>query len=286
LILLKGIKRVRVKNRFYFGLLFLLFFLCWLFLINLVTRSPAAAQQGSQEEFRISGEQFLKNFYMIPAGALEEISRDDEIFLQQTFLAGGLIFTSLAFDLKIREYFQGEIYRGSIPLSRFLYNIGTFEYAVPVFAALYASTRLVEDTYLENTLLYSAQSLILTSVFTEIVKNIVRRERPRNSPEDPLVRGEGGSFFSGHASAAWAVLTSVAVSYPKLKIPAYSLAGAVSLARIYEDAHWFSDVLAGSLAGYAIARLTGLFYPLESSNITIKPLVETSAVGLSIAGEF
>ena len=74
--------------------------------------------------------------------------------------------------------------------------------------------------------------------------------------------------------------------YPKLKIPAYSLAGAVSLARIYEDAHWFSDVLAGSLAGYGIARLAGEFYRAETSRITIKPLMETSAVGLSITGKF
>jgi len=251
--------------------------------------SPGIQQQlnnESQEEFRISGEQYLKNFYLIPTGTLEKIARDDEVFLQQKILAGGLIFTSLAFDLKIREYFQREIYRGSSLLSRFLYNIGTFEYAAPGFAALYACSRLLEDTYLENTLLYSAQSLILTSVFTEIVKNIVRRERPRNSPEDPLVWGEGGSFFSGHASAAWAVLTSVAVRYPKLKIPVYSLAGAVFLARIYEDAHWFSDVLAGSLAGYGIARIAGEFYRAESSFFNIEPLVETSAVGLLISGEF
>jgi len=285
LIYLECIKRIRVKSRFSSGLLFLLFFLCWFLLINYVTGNLAAAQPVQQEEFRISGEQYLKNFYLIPAGAVGEIVRAEETFLQQKFLAGGLILTGLAFDQKIREYFQGEIYRGSGPLSSFLYNIGTFEYAVPGFAVLYTCSRLAEDTYLENTLLYSTQSLILTSVFTEVVKYIVRRERPRNSPEDPLVRGEGDSFFSGHASAAWAVLTSVAVRYPELKIPAYSLAGAVSTARIYEDAHWFSDVLAGSLAGYGIARLTGKFYRPDNS-IAIKPLVETSAVGLSIAGEF
>jgi len=281
---LNNINWFKVNNSYSYKLL--LFFCCFFILLTTTTGNLTAAALEEQDEYRISRERYLKNFYLIPADTLGGIAEAEETLIKQNFLAGGFVFAGLAFDQLIRDYFQEEIYRGSSPFSRFLYNIGTIEYAAPGFVLLYLSSRLAEDIYLENTLLYSAQSLIITAIITEVVKNIVRRERPRYSSEDHLVRGEGDSFFSGHASAAWAVLTVVAERYSELKIPAYSLAGAVSLARIYEDAHWFTDVLAGSLVGYGIARITGEYYQKDKSGISLRPLVETSRVGFLLTAEF
>jgi membrane-associated phospholipid phosphatase len=51
-------------------------------------------------------------------------------------------------------------------------------------------------------------------------------------------------------------MTVIADRYPDTKWFAYGFAGCVSLSRIYEDAHWTSDVLMGALVGYTVGKLT------------------------------
>ena len=113
------------------------------------------------------------------------------------------------------------------------------------------------------------------------------RTRPRNSIDNPFERGEGGrSFFSGHASGSWAVMTIFAERYPDYSLPFYGLAAGVAASRIYEDAHWFSDVLVGSLVGYGIGKLTIKMNNGLDDKILVAPVIEENLAGIGLQFSF
>ena len=64
------------------------------------------------------------------------------------------------------------------------------------------------------------------------------------------------SFPSGHASQAFAVATAIAENYPVwwVQTLCYGGAGLVGYARIEQNAHYASDVVAGALLGWAVAH--------------------------------
>jgi undecaprenyl-diphosphatase len=91
------------------------------------------------------------------------------------------------------------------------------------------------------------------------VKNTAKRLRPfRALPDDiqMLVRPlDEWSFPSGHAAGAFVMATVLRHFYPQFGIPFYLGASTISLSRIYNGVHYPSDVLFGSLLGFASARL-------------------------------
>jgi undecaprenyl-diphosphatase len=57
------------------------------------------------------------------------------------------------------------------------------------------------------------------------------------------------SFPSGHAGAAFVVLSTVGIFYPALFIPCFLLASLIGFSRIYLGVHYPSDVIVGALLG-------------------------------------
>ena len=62
------------------------------------------------------------------------------------------------------------------------------------------------------------------------------------------------SFPGGHAMFTWSIATVLAREYPKpwVRVLAYSAAGAVTVGRFMAHDHWSSDMLVGSVLGFAI----------------------------------
>jgi undecaprenyl-diphosphatase len=102
-------------------------------------------------------------------------------------------------------------------------------------------------------------AFVLSSVITQVTKNIVKRERPFDKYSFIVKRSSGGgySFPSGHTSAAFTTATSLSLLFPKwyVVVPAYLWAGSVGYARMYQGVHYPSDVLAGALVGAGSAWL-------------------------------
>jgi PAP2 superfamily len=87
---------------------------------------------------------------------------------------------------------------------------------------------------------------------------IAGRERPEEGTGNGrfgISRGFNTSFPAGHPMFTWAMATVVAKEYPKpwVRLLAYGAATSVSVGRFLGREHFASDVLVGSVLGYAIA---------------------------------
>jgi membrane-associated phospholipid phosphatase len=108
--------------------------------------------------------------------------------------------------------------------------------------------------------LYIGTSVAVTIIFTTITKYAVNRPRPFVTYPDIEKKADGGSpsFPSGHTSEAFALATSVSISYPKWYVitPSFIWAGAVGYSRMYLGVHYPTDVLAGAVLGAGCSWIT------------------------------
>jgi len=95
-----------------------------------------------------------------------------------------------------------------------------------------------------------------SQLITESVKRITGRTRPRSGHNEFRPFSGHMSFPSGHATGAFATATVISSYYPDYGKYAYLWAGIIAVSRMYEDAHWFSDVVVGSAVGHLTARKT------------------------------
>lgn len=149
-------------------------------------------------------------------------------------------------------------------------NVVSTRNAVALVAGFGAVGLFADSQRERDTSLMLLESVLTSAVWTEALKNLTRRERPREIEgndsdwagpghvfaDDPV---SGGllSFPSGHASGTWAMATVLAHQYPEHGIvpaAAYTAATAMSYSRIVVSAHWLSDVALGALIGYGCAR--------------------------------
>jgi len=205
----------------------------------------------------------------------QTIYTTNEMSLGNYAIASSILFLSFLSDLYIRDFVQSKVYSGDSFITDFLYGVGSRESFFYKALVLYSADNILQDSYLHDTLILSLHSMLVTQGITEGFKKTFKRARPRNSPNDSFdfwVKGE--SFFSGHSSGTWAYVAVFADRYPSTKWLLYSVASSVSLSRIYEDAHWTSDVLLGAFVGYSIGKMTLKMNLRYADKINVLPYID------------
>lgn len=127
-------------------------------------------------------------------------------------------------------------------------------------AGLLVAGVLRQDKNMKLAAWNAGKSILISTMVTTALKQTVNRTRPFNQfPNDITKAGSGGSpsFPSGHTSEAFAMATSVTLSYPKwyVAVPAFGWASTVGYSRMYLGVHYPTDVLAGAAVGAGAALL-------------------------------
>jgi undecaprenyl-diphosphatase len=92
------------------------------------------------------------------------------------------------------------------------------------------------------------------------LKHLVGRGRPKfmhtgNSEFVPFGGSGWDSFPSGHAMAAFAVTTVLAVRFPKTRWVVILMAVAVSISRLFRASHFLTDIVVGAVCGVLIGAV-------------------------------
>ncbi|MHB8578316.1 MAG: phosphatase PAP2 family protein [Ignavibacteriaceae bacterium] len=121
--------------------------------------------------------------------------------------------------------------------------------------------------------LQTIEAVGYAGVITSVLKSLVGRSRPyANDGKDMFhpfnTHAAETSFPSGHMTVAVAMSTVLANNTNSLflKIICYSAAGLVGCSRIYHNAHWISDVVAGGAIGYFVGNFVTNNYEKNSKN--------------------
>ncbi len=139
---------------------------------------------------------------------------------------------------------------------------GVLPAGVLLNSALSARLGGAPAAFFEDTLVL-AEMAMLTALANGASKDATARRRP--SAKLGATGSSNRSFFSGHASSAFALAAAAGTlstmrgypSAPWVWAGGMTLATSVAYLRVAGDAHWASDVLAGA----AIGGLTGLAVP-------------------------
>src|SRR5580765_5437280 len=107
------------------------------------------------------------------------------------------------------------------------------------------------------------QSLIahgLAAATANILKHVIGRPRPKfmhagNLEFSPASGSGWDSFPSGHASAAFAVATVLAIKFPRTKWPILAVAAVIAASRIVRGSHYLTDAAGGAAIGCVMGMI-------------------------------
>jgi len=139
----------------------------------------------------------------------------------------------------------------------------------------------------------AAATLVASGIIAPALKYMVGRARPnadRGTHYFTPFSNSDASFPSGETTQAFAVASVIAAHYDSLwvKASSYGIASLVGMARMYEDAHWTSDALAGALIGTAVGTAIVHYNEKrrkanqEGNGIFITPLLGPGMEGVAI----
>ena len=115
-------------------------------------------------------------------------------------------------------------------------------------------------------------AVAVSGLMEQVIKQLAGRARPNegsgaftfhpfSSLKDSLGVQTRGSFPSGHATAAFAVATSLAddIRNPIATVALYAIATGAAWSRVYDNRHWLSDTFFGAALGITTAKVMSVF---------------------------
>jgi membrane-associated phospholipid phosphatase len=161
-----------------------------------------------------------------------------------------------------------------------LARFGTIGVIGPTVGALAVTGLLTHRPALTNLALNTSASIVVATIAVEGVKLSAGRKRPYDDPDlgaDDFSPFSGNaSFPSGHTTAAFAFATTLgdAIDRPWARVGLYALATGTAWARVAQEAHWVSDVVAGAALGIAASKFASrrrTVFGLRAPRIGVSP---------------
>ena len=190
-------------------------------------------------------------------------------------------------DSEIRDFVQDRRTGMLDDVSKYaLEPLGDY-YAFLITGSLLLHGSVSGDSRAFSTGLLAAESMILSAAMVRISKHMTGRTRPdawwEPGPHEWKGPFNGKSFPSGHTTTAFALASVLAYQYrehPWVPVTAYSIATLAGLSRVYDNRHWFSDIVAAAALGIS----TGKFICKQNQNrgASIMPEYSGGTTGLTI----
>ncbi len=204
-------------------------------------------------------------------------------------MLGGIaagIGTVAAFDEDLQRFIRHhrshavtQIFDGAQPLGN--------EYAIGIVGAFYLTGEIFKDPRAKATALDSISATAIASgLVATTLKYAIGRARPSNKQGaydfEPFTSND--SFCSGHTTEAFTLASVISDHYEStwVAFTAYSLAGMVGYARLNNNRHWSSDVLAGAAVGTFVGK-TVVRFNKEHRKVSLQPIVGPDMRGAQIS---
>jgi membrane-associated phospholipid phosphatase len=186
----------------------------------------------------------------------------------------GAIAAAHQFDGSVRDHFAGKT---PVLDGKDAHSTRDALPAAALVGGTFAAALLVDSPDGRNEAYRMLEAAALSGVTAEALKFAAGRARPNETLRVDDWRTGGSSFPSLHSTAAFAIGTVFAESGSDdyrwtRRILGYGVAAFTSYERLHGNAHWLSDVVAGS----AIGLYTGVF-------VTKRQLFRDSPVAVNVA---
>lgn len=147
-----------------------------------------------------------------------------------------------------------------------------------------------KNNFRDRSMIYFISNIFLNTTVSSL-KSLTKEERPDGS--------SNASFPSGHTAEAFASAEFLRQEYKDISgwygVAGYIAASATGLLRMYNNKHWFSDVVAGAGVGIASTKLAYIVYPAirkklfpkkTESHTVIMPFYQSKQGGFSMLYQF
>lgn len=174
-------------------------------------------------------------------------------------VATGGVFLASAADNAFHDLAQNHNTQTDRDIATAVQHFGSGVVPAAIPAAMIGVGLIAHNPRLTRSGLRVGGSLAVGAVITEVLKEAVGRARPYQGPAVTGFKPFSGraSMPSGHTMAAFALATSLSDEIHRGWATAglYTLAVGTGASRIVNNAHWFSDVVAGAIIGTTSAKL-------------------------------
>jgi membrane-associated phospholipid phosphatase len=203
-----------------------------------------------------------------------------QFIIPAAFITTGFV---LLYNPKLNESIKNSIQKHNSNFKKGIDNYLQFAPGAAVFA-LNAFGLKGKHNYKDAALIYGG-SIAIASAFVLPLKAITKEERPDFSGNN--------SFPSGHTTIAFASAEFLRQEYkdtPWIGYAGYAVATATGVLRMYNNKHWFGDVVAGAGFGIASAKLSYFLYDkvfLKNGwNFTLTPIYVDKTAGFAYLYNF
>lgn len=242
---------------------FLKYFLCLVLLTTTITAQAQIAQDTTQVKKELNAWGLLKyDLGSMLGGAGHAITGplrwDGDDFLT----AGGLVLgTALVYlaDQEARDYFVKQDKNAPQILKEVGWYFGSPQNFYMVTGAFYGLGLVTKNQKIRKTAVLIITSSATAGFIQSLAKTAVGRARPDDTTgpfEFDFFSSQAKyhSFPSGHTVLSVSMAHSIAKQFDNiwLKIGIYSLGSIAPVSRLWDDAHWLTDILLGAALSIAV----------------------------------
>lgn len=220
-------------------------------------------------------------------------TRWNDADLQKFWLASYTVFgTYLIADTRVRDFMRQQP-RGN----NFLNTVENFgqTYALGVMGGFYLAGILGDSDQSVRVSQDLVAASLVSATLNQTLKITVNRYRPRDNQGTFNAQGYTGlnnnsSFSSGHTTEAFTLASVIATHYEEdawVACAAYSMAGLVGVARMYNDAHFASDVVASAFIGTYVGKsIVNHNRTLRTNKLALLPIYSAEITGIQLLSHF